>query len=405
MDISWKIAWRYLIGKKSTNAIHIITGISAFGLAFGTAAIILILSVFNGFELLLLDMYNAFNPDIKISPTEGKTFTVDSNQIYRIQQLEGVDSLCQSLEELALFDYNKRQEVGTLKGVDGAFEYVTDFGKAVNRGDYLIQDERIRYGMFGLGLAYKLGINMHDQLNPITIYLPNTKRSSALDKQFSSSFIYPGGTFSIQQEVDYQYAIVPLDVVRQLTKKSDQISALEVKLKDEQEVDQIVDQIQQIVGSSFNVKSRIEQEASTIKVMRIEKWLAFMILILALILVALNLIGAIWMIVLEKKHDLAVLTAMGATKQKIRHIFIKLGLIICGFGLFGGIMLAMAFYKLHKAYGLISLGPHAVVDAYPMELFISDIPIVATAVIIIGLISISLPAIKAGQFGIQGLRR
>jgi lipoprotein-releasing system permease protein len=405
MDISWKIGWRYLVGKKSTNAIHIITGISVFGLAFGTAAIVLILSVFNGFESLLLDMYNAFNPDIKITVKEGKSFEQDSSRIFQIQQLPAVDSLSLSLEELALFDYNKRQEVGTLKGVDPSFDYVTELSKAVSRGEYLIQDDRIKYGIFGLGMAYKLGINLHDRLSPVTIFLPNTKKTSPLDKQFSSALIYPGGTFTIQQEVDYQYAIVPLEVVRGLTKKPTQLSAIEIRLEEDADAEEAVKAIQAIVGPDFDVKDRMQQEASTIKVMRIEKWLAFMILILALVLVALNLIGAIWMIVLEKQHDLAVLTAMGATQQMIKQIFLRLGFIICGLGLFGGIILAFIFYKLHKTFGLISLGEHAVVDDYPMEMYWSDIPIVALAVIVIGLISVSLPAIKAGKFGISGLRR
>ena len=331
MKLSWKIAWRYLFGKKSTNAIQIITGISIFGLGFGTAAIILILSVFNGFETLLLEMYDAFNPDIKIVSLKGKTFAVDDDKLKQIKSLPGTDSLSLTLEELALFEYQKRQEVGTLKGVDDAFNYVTGMDTAINRGDYLIQNEGIKYGLFGLGMAYKLGVNIYDRLSPVSVYLLNTKKTSPLDKQFSASTLYPGGTFAIQQEVDYEYVIAPLSLVQRQTKNADRVSAIEIKVRPEYDLNEITEALKGIMGEDFQVRDKGEQQATTIKVMRIEKWLAFVILILALVLIAFNLVGAIWMIILDKKKDIAVLQAMGARKTLIRSLVLKLGALICFF--------------------------------------------------------------------------
>ena len=402
MNLSWKIAWRYLFGKKSTNAIQIITGISIFGLGFGTAAIILILSVFNGFETLLLDMYDAFNPDIKITAAKGKSFDEDPTLIKKIQALPWVDSISLTLEELALFEHNDKQEVGTLKGVDDAFNYVTGMDTAINKGEYLVQGEGIRYGLFGLGMAYKLSLNVYDRLSTVSVYLPNTRKSSPLDKQFSTTTLYPGGTFAIQQEVDYEYVIAPLDVVQELTKSKGRISAIELKLQPDMNSEFAVEQLNKLIkdhiateSSGFIVQDRMGQQASTIKVMRIEKWSAFIILLSALILVAFNLIGAIWMIVLDKKKDIAVLQAMGARKSMIRSLIFKLGSLICIFGFVIGFGFALTFYFLHKKYNLIKMGPQSMVEAYPMEVYWSDLPIVAGLVLLIGLLAVILPAFRA----------
>lgn len=404
MNLSWKIAWRYLFGKKSTNAIQIITGISIFGLGFGTAAIILILSVFNGFETLLLSMYDAFNPDIKITKVKGKSFVVDSTDIKQISALPMVDSISLSLEDLALFKLETRQEFGTLKGVDNAFNYVTGMDTAIQRGQYLIQAEGRQYGLFGLGMAYKLGLNVFDRLTSVSVYLLNTKKTSPIDKQFSTSRLYPGGTFAIQQEVDYEYVLAPLDLVQRLTRKANQISAIEIRVTTGADIPSLINSLKGIVGDTYDIKDRHAQQAATIKVMRIEKWLASSILILALILIAFNLIGAIWMIVLDKRKDIAVLQAMGARKQLIRSLVFKLGSLICLFGLSIGAILAFSFYYLHKKYGLISMGEQSIVDAYPMELFLSDLPIVALMVLTIGFFAVSIPAYRAGDQTIGSLK-
>lgn len=413
MNLSWKIAWRYLFGKKSTNAIQIITGISIFGLGFGTAAIILILSVFNGFETLLLSMYDAFNPDIKITASKGKSFILDDALVKKIKAIPSIDSVSLTLEEQALFEHNDKQAFGMLKGVDNAFNYVTGMDTAINKGKYLIQDEGIRYGLFGLGMAYKLSLNVYDRLSTVSVYLLNTKKSSPLDKQFSTAILHPGGTFAIQHEVDYEYVIAPLDVVQRLTKNSKRVSAIELKLNPSSPSDLAVLELNQTINkhygsneNNFLIQDRLEQQATTIKVMRIEKWLAFIILLLALILVAFNLVGAIWMIVLDKKKDIAVLQAMGARSSMIRSLILKLGSLICLFGFVIGFGFALTFYFLHKKYNLIKMGQQSMVEAYPMEVYWSDLPIVAGLVLFIGLLAVVLPAFRASgrQIGEVTLR-
>ena len=404
MNLSWKIAWRYLFGKKSTNAIQVITGISIFGLGFGTAAIILILSVFNGFETLLLSMYDAFNPDIKITSVKGKNFELDESLIKQIKRIDAIDSVSVTLEELALFEYQNRQEVGTLKGVDEAFNYVTGLDTAINKGEYLIQGEGIRYGLFGLGMAYKLGVNIYDRLSPVSVYLLNTRKSSPLDKQFSASVLYPGGTFAIQQEVDYEFVLAPLSLIQKQTKNKNKISAIEIKTKPNADIVQTIKEIENLVDENFVIKNRENQQATTIKVMRIEKWLAFIILILALILIAFNLVGAIWMIVLDKKKDIAVLQAMGARKTMIRSLVLKLGSLICLFGFAIGLVFAFSFYFLHKKFGLIKMGSQSLVDAYPMEMFASDLPAVGIMVLLIGFLAVVFPAFRAADQTVNNLK-
>lgn len=397
MNLSWKIAWRYLFGKKSTNAIQLITGISVLGLGFGTAAIILILSVFNGFETLLLSMYDDFNPDIKITATKGKSFVVDEELLSDIRLIDGVDSLSISLEELALFQFDNRQEVGRIKGIDQQFTYVTGLDSSIRRRSDFIKQPSRQYALFGRGMAYKLGLNPNDRLSDVAVYLPNTKKRTPLDKQFSVSRLFPEGTFSIQHEVDHEYVLAPLSLVRQLTKKPNHISAIEIKAKANADESVLVQALKNRLGDSYEVKGRFEQEASTVKVMRIEKWLSFLILIFALILIAFNLIGAIWMIVLEKQKDLAVLSAMGARRNFIQQIILKLGALICFIGIGFGFLFGLLFYFLHKRFGLIKMGEQSIVDAYPMELFLSDLPIVAGVVLVIGLMAVLFPTWKAMQ--------
>lgn len=397
VNLSWKITWRYLFGKKSTNAIQLITGISVLGLGFGTAAIILILSVFNGFETLLLSMYDAFNPDIKITAAKGKSFAADEALLSDIRAIDGIDSISLSLEELALFQLNNHQEVGTIKGVDEGFGYVTGIDSSIRRNRDFIRLDKRQYGLFGIGMAYKLGLNPNDRISDIAVYIPNTKKRTPLDQQFSVSRLFSEGTFSIQHEVDQSYVLSSLDLVRRLTKKPNQISAVEVKIASAEQEAAVVEKLKQLLGADYVVKGRLEQEASTVKVMRIEKWLSFLILIFALILIAFNLIGAIWMIVLEKQKDLAVLSAMGARRNFVQQIIMKLGALICFIGIGFGFVFGLLFYFLHKRYGLIKMGEQAIVDAYPMELFWSDLPIVAAVVLLIGLVAVMFPTWKAMQ--------
>ena len=391
MQLSWNIAWRYLFGRKSTNAIQIITGISVLGLAFGTAAIIIILSVFNGFEIVLLQMYGRFNPDIHISATEGKSFHQDSILYSKLSSMPGVRQVSKTYEELALFELGDAQEVGTLKGVDEHYLEVTGLDSMTTRGQFITEDKDIKYGVFGQGMAYKLGLNVYDRLATLTVFVLNNKHSGPLNKPFTKTTLYPGGTFAIQHEIDYEYVLADIKLVQRLSGQNNQISAYEVRIDDTADLRSLKTAVEQLFGSDYLVRDRHEQQETTIKVMRLEKWLSFAILILVLVLVAFNLIGAVWMIILEKKKDLTLLKAIGTRTSMIKTIIIKLSALICILGFSLGILLALLFYFLQKTFGIIKMGEMALIDSYPMELYWSDIPVVALVVFAIGLLAVLIP--------------
>jgi ABC-type lipoprotein release transport system permease subunit len=389
------ISKRYFFAKKSTNAINIIAGISVLGVAVGTAALILVMSVFNGFEGLITGLLNYFNPDIKVVANEGKTFTVDSSEMYQIRSLEEVLFVSRSLEEVAFFEYKQNQRVGIIKGVDDQYSNVTGVDQAVREGDYRLSEEGKNYAILGAGLQYGLTVNINDFLSPLNVYMLKRKTAGTFDKPFKTRLVYPAGAFQIQQEFDNQYALAPLEFVRDLLEYEHEISALEIRLTSDANLDAVKQHIRDILGDRVLVKDRFEQEEAFLKIMRIEKWMGVAVLSLTLILVAFNIIGALWMLVLEKKKDIAILKSLGTNNRDIKRIFYSEGLMISGLGFIIGVLVALAFYYIHKQYGLIVLGSEYLVEAYPMELMFFDILIVALIVGIITFIASVLPAKRA----------
>jgi len=227
--LSLDIATRYLFGKKSTNSINIITGISIFGISVGTAALILILSVFNGFEGLLSGLFNAFNPDIKVVPVEGKFFECNDELLKKIHAIDGVANASATIEEVALFEYRGIQEVGYLKGVDRNYKDVTGLDSLIIDGEYLTKEGNIHYGMLGIGMRNKLAINVDDKLNAITVYMPTKKKSMFGTKDFTSRNFYPAGIFSVKSDSDYQYILTTYELVSELMEKQGQASFIEIK--------------------------------------------------------------------------------------------------------------------------------------------------------------------------------
>ncbi|MEO0041952.1 MAG: hypothetical protein RL329_1400 [Bacteroidota bacterium] len=397
MNLPFRIARRYLFGKKSFNAINIITSISVFGLALGTAALLLILSVFNGFEVLIAGMIGKFNPDIKVTLLKGKTFKADTAQIAAIRQLKGIYDVSQTLEESALFEYGKSQAFGIVKGVDAHFQRVNPVDSAVVQGKFALGDEDKSFAVVGGGLYGQLGITTDNQLTPLSVYMPKREAVSALDQPFNKRLTYPTGAFLIQQEFDNQYVITSLEFVQDILNAPEEISAIEIKLEKGVLAAPISAQIKQIVGSKFAVKDRLQQDAALMKLMNMEKWLAYSIVSLTILLIGFNMVGTLWLMVLEKQGDIAVLRAMGADDTLIRRIFLHEGLLLCLMGILLGTGLAVGLNALHQALpnGLIPLAA-GFIQRYPVSMRIGDFPIVALTVIIIGSLA-TLPAALRAQ--------
>jgi len=395
MNLPFNIARRYLFGKKSINAINIITSISVLGITIGTAALILILSVFNGFESLISSYFNAFNPEIKMLPAEGKTFEVDDTMLKKINSIKEISAYSKVLEEVVMFRYDGIQDFGVIKGVDDQFNIVNEIDSTIRLGTFKIKSESVNYGIVGSGLAGKLKINPDNTFTPILVYIPKRKSSGSINNFFLQTEVYPSGIFSVQNETDFKYVVSSLDVVQYLLQNKQEYSAIEIKTTGD--VGGVIEQLKLKLGPSYVYKNRFQQDEVFMKIMNIEKWMSYAIVSLTLLLVALNMIGSLWMIVLDKKRDISTLKAMGASTNTIRKIFVFEGLLISGLGLVFGFIIALAFYLLQKYYGLISIPDGFVINAYPIEIKWTDFLIVGLTVQLIGLFISLMPAYKAGQ--------
>ena len=397
MNLPLKIARRYLFAKKSTNAINIISGISVFGISVGTAALILVLSVFNGFEDLITSLFSNFNPDVKVTPYKGKTFKLEEEKLAAIKNLDGVAFVSRTLEEVAFFEYQGSQDFGTLKGVDENYHNVTSIDSTIREGVYQLQDEDRNLAILGVGLRNKLSVNVGDYLSTLSVYMPKRKKVSPTAKLFKKRLVYPVGTFMIQQDFDNEYLLTSLEFAQSLLEAKGEMSALEIRLSDAVDPAITLDAIQKILGVGFAIKDRYHQDEAFLKLMNIEKWMSYAILCLTLILVAFNMIGALWMIVLDKKNDISILKSMGADRTMVRNIFLGEGLLLCLLGLISGFVIAILLYLSQKAFGIVPIPAGFVVDAYPISMRIPDFIIVALTVITIGVLASIPPALRAAR--------
>jgi lipoprotein-releasing system permease protein len=379
------------LAKKSTNAINIITGISVLGITIGTAALVLVLSVFNGFEDLILGLFSRFNPDVKISATVGKTFIPDSLKLEEIKALAGVEVISQTLEEVAFFEYRESQDFGTLKGVDNLYKQVTGIDSTIFEGTFQLSEEDRNMAVLGGGMRNKLQVDVDDPFELLNVYMAKRGNSINPEQDFRKRFVYPAGSFKIQQDFDNQYILVSLDFARELLSAYGEVSAIEVKLKPGTDPEKTIQALRQIMGPDFQVKDRYQQDESFLKLMNIEKWMSFAILSLTLVMVAFNIIGSLWMIVLEKKGDIAILKSMGATDRTVQNIFLSEGLLLCTLGLGIGFVVALTLYFVQKSYGIVPIPEGFVVNAYPISMRFMDMVAVVAIVLIIGFLA-SVPA-------------
>ncbi len=395
MNLAFRIARRYVFAKKTTNAINIITGISVFGIAVGAGALVLVLSVFNGFEDLITSMYSNFNPDVKVLPAQGKTFDVDSAFLKKVYAISGVALVSQTLEETAFFEYKNSQDFGTLKGVDALYQSVTGIDSTVREGLFKLREGQQEMAVLGLGMRNKLQVNVDDLFSTMVVYMPKAREVGMFDQQFRRLSVYPVGTFVIQQEFNNKYVLTSIEFARRLLDTDDAVSALEIKLRPNANVDRTMQHIRQTLGPDFVVQNRYEQEEAFLKLMKIEKWLSFAIVSLMLLLVAFNMVGALWMIVLEKQKDIAILKSMGTLDNTVRNIFLQAGGLLTALGIGIGFMLALTLYGAQKAFGLVSIPGNFIVDSYPISMRLPDFVVVAATVLLIGLLASVPPALRA----------
>lgn len=399
--LALQIAFRYLFSKKSTNAINIITFVSMIGMAVGAMALILVLSVFNGFEGLVLTLYNQFTPDLQITPTQGKVFTLTETQLQQLRGLNNVANIATVLEEKALLKYQDREYIATIKGIDNNYLKVNNIESTITDGKFILNDNTLDYMVLGAGVRAALSANITDGINPISVFLPRRgKQSPGLipTDAFNRKFIFPSGVFSIQQEYDYEYTYVPIDFIRDALKYEEEISSLELKLKTGSDIKKTKQEITAILGNNFSIKDRYEQDETLFKVMNTERIVAYGIFAFVILIISFNITGALSMIVLEKSKDIAVLKTMGATQQFITKVFLLEGLLIALIGSVTGIALATVIGFIQINFEIIKMNTSTmVVDAYPIVFKADSFVVVLVMVTIIGFAAAIIPAIRAGK--------
>jgi len=359
------------------------------GVTIGTMALIIVLSVFNGFEKLVISLFDSFNPDFQITLKEGKTFPGTDIPEELLREMPGVVYLAEVLEENALMRYKDKQAIVTLKGVGNDFQRMTGVDTMMAEGRFLLQDGSKDFAVLGYGIAYYLNANLKDYLHPIAVFVPSRTRKigGALDQAFSQELIFPSGFFSIQQDFDDKYAIMPIRFVRKLLDYSNEVTAIEIKVREGADRVELQQQIEAAVGERFFVKNRFQQQELLYNIMKSEKWAIFLILTFILLLATFNVVGSLSMLILDKKKDIAVLQSLGANLKLIKRIFMTEGLMITFIGALTGMILGGAICWLQQAYGLIRMGgPDStfVVNSYPVWMQPVDFILVFLTVMLIG---------------------
>lgn len=398
MNLSFYIGRRYLFSKKSHNAINIISFISVCGITIATMALVCTLSVFNGFESMIAGMFSSFDPDLQITPTKGKVFSINAPEVKKVYQLENVNNIAQVLEENALLKYGEKQAPIVMKGVSANFNKITDMDSLLLNGKFLLKEGDIDYGIMGIGLASKLDAH-REYITPLELYAPirNAKINMANPSEaFNQSNLYLGGIFSLNNSrLDENMLVVSIDIARKiLLYDNDQVSSLSVKIKDKVSVANTKKQIRELLGDKYEVKDRFEQQESTFRMMQIEKWVTFFILAFIAIIAIFNVIGSLTMLILEKEGDIATLRSLGATNGTICSIFRIEGWMISFIGAVLGVILGFTLCLLQEHYGLLKMGNSPgqfLIKAYPVRIEITDLLIIFSSVVFIGFVAVIYP--------------
>jgi lipoprotein-releasing system permease protein len=394
VNLPFYISKRYLVSKKSQNAINIISGISVLGVAVGTMALIVILSVFNGFDQLIKSLYSTFDPEIKITLSEGKTFSPSSPAFSEVRNQKNVWYFSEVMEENVLLKYGDRQYIATMKGVDDEFVNITGIDTMIVEGEFKLKDKNSPYAVIGEGVAYYLGVGL-TFLNPINIY--SIKRTGNIsmnpEQAISRKFIFPSGIFSIEQEHNIRYIIVPISFARELLGYQNEVSAIELKLQPGANAELVQNEIIQILGNEFRVQNRNEQNALFYRIMKSEKWAIFFILTFILIIASFNIIGSLTMLILDKKEDIQTLRNLGASDTLIRRIFLMEGWMISILGAIFGLIIGSLIAWLQAKFGLIKLSGSGsfIIDSYPVVYKLQDVLKVFFTVLFIGFLAAWYP--------------
>jgi len=368
--------------------------ISVIGVSLGTMALVIVLSVFNGFNGLISNLFGSFDPDLKILPVAGKTFIPNSPEFTQIKEMDQVLFYAEALEENALLKYGNRQRPAIVKGVSEEFSLMTGIDSMMPDGNFILEQGNREYAVFGYGVANNLGIGLNF-IDPIKFYVPrrDVKLGHNPMDAFRVDFLFPSGVFTIQEDFDSQYVLVPMAFARRLFDRKEAVSAIEIKLKNLDQSDQVQEHIQDLLGEDYVVKNRFQLHDVLFKMMQSEKTAIFFILAFILVIASFNIIGSLSMLIIDKQGDIETLISIGANKLLIQRIFLLEGWLISLLGAVIGTLMGVGVCLLQEKFGLIKLSgaENFIFSSYPVDIEFSDVAIVFTTVIIIGYLASRLP--------------
>ena len=396
MNLPLYIAKRYLFAKKKHNAINIISAISVCGVALATLAMVCTLSVFNGFHEMVEGLFTAFDAPLKITASQGKVFSKEDGRIQQIISMPEVETAMPTIEENALVQYKDKQLMVTIKGVDDTFTQITDIDSILyGRQQFLLHEEGVDYGILGMGVASSLGTGLQF-VDPLLVIAPkqhvrvNIANPGAA---FARGYLYsPGSLFLVNQEkYDTQYILTSMDFARQLFGYRDEVSAMELKLKQGTNERRVQARMREVLGKDFQIQNRFEQQADVFRIMEIEKFISYLFLTFILIIATFNVIGSLSMLIVDKREDAETLRNLGASNKLIERIFMFEGWLIAAYGAIAGIVVGVILCLIQHYFGIISLGNNFIVEAYPVSVHITDVLLIFITVLAVGALSVIFP--------------
>ena len=394
MNFTLFISRRYLFSRKSHNAINIVTGISVACVAVVTAALIIILSAMNGLTDLVKTLYNSFHPEIRITAVKGKTFILDSTDVIAIKKLTNVVWYNEIVDENVLVENEDRQLKVTMRGVSDDYVKDTRFDTTVRQGNYDLHPNGRTGAVVGSEIGARLNLG---ELSPLSIYVPKRDRSLSIDfdnldeNPFNKDLVYVSGLYSVSSDFDGKYVILPIDKVRELMDYTKESTSAEIGVKTGTDPDEVVQQVQKILGIKYLVQNRYSQNELLFNTLKSEKVWTFMILLFILLIATFNTIGSLTLLIIEKKKDIGVLWSMGADTTILRRIFFTEGLLISVTGTLIGSLLGLGLCFLQQRFGFIQLTPGFVIEAYPIRVALKDILLIIASVTAIGLLAAWYP--------------
>lgn len=394
MNLPFFIAKRYLVSKKKQNIINIISGISVVGIIVGTMALVIVLSVLNGFISLINNLYSNFDPDIKITAVKGKMFNPSDFPFEKIKNIPGVVYYTKVIEEVAMLKYGSQQYFAVVKGIPDNYGKCTNIDSLMVDGKFILKEQNINYAVVGQGVAYNLGVGLNF-VDPIRIYVPKRGKQSTINlaSSINHNYIFPSGVFSVLEDVDSKYILVPYQFAADLFETKNQVSAVELGLDKKANQKKIQKEIERILGNSFHVKNKNQQHDLIYKTMKSEKWAAYLILVFILIIASFNILGSLSMLIIDKKEDIMILRSMGASSKLIRRIFLFEGWLISVTGAILGTLLGVFTCWIQMRYEIITFPGNGsfIISAYPVQIIYTDILFILSVVLFIGFIAAWYP--------------